>query len=28
MQLPVTDTYAIDSFIGAKFNFKISEHGL
>ncbi|PXT68513.1 DUF2441 domain-containing protein, partial [Salmonella enterica subsp. enterica] len=21
MQLPVTDTYAIDSFIGAKFNF-------
>ncbi|EAB2928400.1 DUF2441 domain-containing protein, partial [Salmonella enterica] len=24
MQLPVTDTYAIDSFIGAKFNFKIS----
>lgn len=28
MQPPVTDTYAIDSFIGAKFNFKISEHGL
>ncbi|EAB2928147.1 DUF2441 domain-containing protein, partial [Salmonella enterica subsp. enterica serovar Newport] len=24
MQPPVTDTYAIDSFIGAKFNFKIS----